>query len=157
MELVTLGIALLGLLMSAATWLRELLLRRNRISLSVIDFCSYGRKCVQFYLRFHNRSSLPASVSHVTVRIDGAELVCELDQKRIRETSAGYRVDSPAFPLSLPPMSFSAYYLEFLTVQDIPLAAGKTVAFEVHASRGTVAQTISLPTAGHYLQKRVQR
>lgn len=153
-ELAALIVALLSFVMSAATWGRDLWLRRNRIDLAVIDFTAYRGKCVQFYLRLHNRSTIPASVSHISVTIDGVTLECELDQKLIRITKAGHHLHSPAFPLNLPPRAFTAVYLEFLTPQDMQLAPGKTVVFEVHTSRGTIAKTIPLPPAGRYLHTR---
>lgn len=156
-ERVTFLIAIASFLMSAISWGRELWFRRNRVDLSVIDYCSYSRTCVQFYLRFHNRSTLPASVSCVTVRIGDTELVCELDQKHIRSTPAGHMLESPAFPLSLPPVAFSAHYLEFLTDQDIPLTAGTQVVFVIHTSRGEIVQETELPSEAHYLHKKCQR
>ena len=153
-ELAALVIALLSFAMSAATWARDLWLRRNRIDLTVIDYKVHRGICVQFYLRFHNRSSLPASISHVSVLCDGIKLSCDLDQKLIRVTKAGQKLYSPSFPLNLPPRAFTASYLEFLTHQDMQLAPGKTVEIQVHTSRGTITKQQILPSEECYLHTR---
>lgn len=152
---ITFGVALSGFLMSAATWGRDFWMRRNRIGLSVIDYKQYP-KTVQFFLLFHNHSSMPASISRISIAENGKWIDCDLEPKRIKTTSSGYEARTPCFPVNLPPTAFAAHYIEFTVSLNSPLVPGKTVAFQIRSSRGTIEKLITLGEQDCYLHKKSQ-
>lgn len=153
MELITFGIAVAGFIMSAATWLRELWMRGNRLTVSVLDY-SWPLNTVHFFVLLQNNSTLPASISKISVRLDGASFDCELEPKKIKEIPAAGLITTPHFPISVAPISFYSAYLEFVGAPDMRLSPGKRVDFEIHTSRGTVSQSVVLGNKGHYLHSR---
>lgn len=152
--MITFIIAVAGFLMSLATWLRELVLYRNRIDLEIIDYTQY-RDILQFFLRFRNKSSLPAYIAKISISSD-KELWhdCELEPKRIKKTPSGYEAMTPRIPISLPPISFSADYFEFLGCQGTSLTAGKQMFFQIHTSRGILEKSLKLSEPGNYLHSK---
>ena len=150
MQYVTFYIAVLGFAMSSLSWLRELWLRRNRIDLTVIDYTQV-RNVTQFYLSLRNKSTLPASIAKISVKMDGVWVDCKLEPKPIKE-SRWYTAMTPCFPISVPSLSFYALYVEFLPEKSIPLARGKEVCFQIHTSRGILTKSLSLGDKAHYLR-----
>lgn len=147
-------IAVAGFLMSLATWLRELVLYCNRIDLEIIDYTQY-RDILQFFLRFRNKSSLPAYIAKISVSLDKKQWYdCELEPKKIKKTPSGYEVMTPRTPISLPPISFSAEYFEFLNCPGTSLTPGIQVFFQIHTSRGLLKKSLKLFEPGHYLHKK---
>lgn len=147
-------IAVASFLMSLATWVRELVLYRNRVDLEIIDYTQY-RDILQFFLRFRNKSSLPAYIAKISVSSDKNQWYdCELEPKRIKKTLSGYEVMTPRTPINLPPTSFSADYFEFLGCQGISLDPGKPMFFQIHTSRGKLTKSLILAEPGHYLHSK---
>lgn len=153
MEFVTFGIAIAGFFMSLTTWIREFWMRRNRIEVSVLDY-SWPLGTVHLFVLLQNKSTLPASVAKISVKLDGKWFDCELDPKKIKEIPGAGLITSPLFPLAVPPQSFLSAYLEFLNAPDMQLSPGKKIAFQVHTSRGIVTRSATLGNKGHYLNKR---
>lgn len=140
--------------MSLLTWIREWASRRNQVALDIIDYTQYGH-IVQFFLRLHNKSGLPAYVAKISISFDGAHWHdCELEPKKIALRPSGYAPMTPRLPLNLPPISFSAEYFEFLGCQEISLNPGTQVIFQIHTSRGNLKKSAKLAQPEHYLHNK---
>jgi len=149
MEWVTFGIAVLGFVMSSLSWLRELWLRRNRIELTVIDY-AHVHNNTQFYLSLCNKSTLPASIAKISVKLDGTWYDCKLEPQLIKQISS-YTAMTPCFPIDVPPLAYFSFYIELPTGKDIPLVRGKELSFQIHTSRGILMRSQTLGDTAHYL------
>lgn len=153
MEIITFVIAVAGFIMSAATWFREIWLRGNHLTISVLDY-SWPLNTVQFLVLIQNSSTLPASISKISAHLDGQRFDCEIEPKKIKTTSASGLITTPHFPIAVAPLSFYSAYLEFVDAPDMQLSPGKKVVFEIHTSRGMVRKSVVLGDKGHYLHSR---
>ena len=152
-ENVTFLIAVAGFFMSSLTWLKEFWSKRNALDLSIIDYKKYENGVVQFYIQFHNKSSIPASISKVDLELREKWYTCELEPKLIKKTVSNC-AKTPQFPIPVEPNSFYACYLEFLKIPNMQLAPGTVVSFQIHTSRGILTKSITLSSEEHYLHKK---
>lgn len=151
MQNITFGIAVAGFIMSLLSCCRDFFLRRNRIEMTVLDYVKHPSGVIQFLCLFQNKSSIPASVSNVSINTQGRKYDCEFEPKLVKGIEGKILISTPAFPLSLSPIAFSSYYFEFLGAQDISLTPGTTLIFQIHTSRGVLTKLVVLGDKGHYL------
>lgn len=152
-EKITFLIAVAGFFMSAITWVREWLHRRNNLALSIIDYGIYKNKTggiIQFFLIIQNKSSLPVAIAKISIQLDEEWYDCKLEPTLIKEIS-GHLVYTPRFPLILGPYASAVEYFEFLTNECIPLAPGRKIVFRIHTSRGNITLSSESGKQAHYL------
>ena len=97
MEKITFSLAVISFVMSSVTWFREFWMRRNRIKINILDY-SWPLKTTQFLMLIQNKSTLPASISKISVQFGEKWFDCELEPKKIKTILPETLITSPHFP-----------------------------------------------------------
>lgn len=151
MNYIMLAIAVAGLFLSVLTWVRDILSKRNRIDLEVIDYFQ-NEFLLIFLLRFQNKATISASISKISVKLCGDWYDCKLEQRQISREIPKSIITTLQFPLNILPTSFSQEYVLFFGPKRVSLTPGKEMFFRLHTSRGIMEKSLRLGMRGHYLR-----
>lgn len=141
------GIA--GFILSLWLALYGFLQRRERFTISVLDYADFGPS-TRFFLLIQNDSTRPLIIREV--RFHG--VVCELLPKKIRgEPESWDGVTTHRFPIRVRPHDAEAVFLEFVDYAHTALIPDTWVSFQIQTTSQLVLKSVLLGSKSHYLNK----
>lgn len=136
--------SILAFIMSAITWIFNILARRINSKIEIKDFAKH-RDIVQLYLYIQNNSGSPFTISGVSIISDSDKHPCEPLPKIIRTHNDEVIIRTPYFPVNFSAHQGQCLALEFLHCPDIELVPGKTVDLEIYTNRKILRKFLTVP------------
>lgn len=151
-ENIALVVSIISLLMSVLIAVFQCFFKRENYNIFVVDYAKPRPDIIQFLVCLENFSSNPLVI--VSVSVHGVS--CTLDTRTLRgATSQRQPAQTSPFPLCVQAHGALYCYLEFVSsnLQDIDLAPGKTLTFQIRSTRHTAQKNAPLGNTVDYLHK----
>lgn len=147
---ITAGIAVIGLILSLFTALKDIYRQKIRFDVAAIDYRSYqSRNVMQLLLVISNFSSKPLSITFISV--NGA--TCELERKKIHNDPTAWNgITTSRFPLCISADGCIFTYLEFVNFPHKPLTPETNLTLEIQTTKKRVLKNVLLGQPSHYLR-----
>lgn len=145
---ITFLLALIGSVGTITTWLLSYIKSRRNITIRLIAFDAKDNK-ILCYLFLENKSSLPISLTALSVIIDGVSFPCRYLPQKVRSDmrTVGSNVVSSqdyfnmTFPVQIGPLGATSGYVLFVIPPSVLIPDSKTVTFQVSSNRGRTFET----------------
>lgn len=137
-------ISIFAFVMSLITWIVSAIHHSIKMKFKIRDFDQPRKTAVQLCLLIQNNSSLPITISGISIIEAGQEYPCRMLSTPIVTDSGVDVVFSTPLPLNLVGRQGTLAFFEFLGYQGTPLALGKKVELRIYTNRASLNRSLTL-------------
>lgn len=153
MQNVTFAIAVVGFLMSLASWIKDFISQRQNLAGHILGMKSYA-DVTYIYLELENRSRLPVAVTSIDLIFNHSIYTCTAIPKLVSSTTKRSKTEiikyteelSTPIPIQLQQLGATVALVLFEKVNPLPPDDTTALTLVVHTNRGKPIQmTLELP------------